>query len=505
MSKLNRRQLLQGGAVVFGSLALSEPVWARLIRLSRGTRYNVASPQGKAMLQIYAGAVKKMMDPALYPEGNPLNWIFQWYTHFVRADRTKLQELNRVYPSPSANRTLAEKMWDTCQAHSSGQREDFFLPWHRMFITYFEDIIRQVSGRHDFTLPYWDYTDPAQQVLPVEFRQPGDPVWGPLYRATRWPDTNAGKNVTLGPGGMLTLDCMKSNLYSGSAGDAGFCANTDMNPHGALHVDVGNGEGMASVPWAANDPIFWIHHCNIDRIWASWNLAGGKNPSDAPFLNQQFVFASPTGTAVVGTVKNFLSLPKDAYSSYVKRPPGSLPFPIKLVPLKVPLAMRLESFATEAANLVRLGNAPVTVSLGDAKSTSASAPRVEMLSSSLGALGKQSQLFLRFEGLSAHGAVSGVYNVYVHAGDMADPAADARGPGFVGQINFFSAAGTHQHDGEAAGNAPDKKAFSFLLTAETRAWLQKGGGEPRVTLVPTASSGNDEAMPSIDKIALVAS
>ncbi|ERE03096.1 MULTISPECIES: tyrosinase family protein [Chromobacteriaceae] len=503
MSDLNRRQLLKGGAIVFGSLALSEPSLARLLRLSRGTRYNVASPQGKAMLQIYAGAVKKMMDPALYPEGNPLNWIFQWYTHFVRGDRTKLQELNRVYPSPSANRTLAEKMWNTCQAHSSGQREDFFLPWHRMFITYFEDIIRQVSGRHDFTLPYWDYTDPNQQVLPIEFRRPGDPVWGSLYRATRWPGTNAGKNVTDGRSA-LTLDCMKSNLYSGSAGDAGFCANTDMNPHGALHVDVGNSQGMAQVPWAANDPIFWIHHCNIDRIWASWNLAGGKNPSDSPFLNQQFVFASPTGAAVVATVKNYLSLPKDAYSSYVSRPPGSLPFPIKLALPKAALAMRLESFASEAANLVRLGNGPVTVSLGDAKSTSASAPRVEMLSSRLGALGKQSSLFLRFEGLSAHGAVNGVYSVYVHTGDA--PAADARGPGFVGQINFFSAAGTHQHDGESTGNIPDKKAFSFLLRAETRAWLQKnGGGEPQVTLVPTIPDGNDEAMPTIDKIALVAS
>lgn len=503
MSDLNRRQLLKGGAIVFGSLALSEPSLARLLRLSRGTRYNVASPQGKAMLQIYAGAVKKMMDPALYPEGNPLNWIFQWYTHFVRGDRTKQQELNRVYPSPSANRTLAEKMWNTCQAHSSGQREDFFLPWHRMFITYFEDIIRQVSGRHDFTLPYWDYTDPNQQVLPIEFRQPGDPVWGSLYRATRWPGTNAGKNVTDGRSA-LTLDCMKSNLYSGSAGDAGFCANTDMNPHGALHVDVGNSQGMAQVPWAANDPIFWIHHCNIDRIWASWNLAGGKNPSDAPFLNQQFVFASPTGAAVVATVKNYLSLPKDAYSSYVSRPPGSLPFPLKLALPKAALAMRLESFASEAAGLVRLGNAPVTVSLGDAKSTSASAPRVEMLSSRLGALGKQTSLFLRFEGLSAHGAVNGVYSVYVHTGGA--PTADERGPGFVGQINFFSAAGTHQHDGEDAGNSPDKKAFSFLLRAETRAWLQKnGGGEPQVTLVPTEPSGNDEAMPTIDKIALVAS
>jgi hypothetical protein len=45
----------------------------------------------------------------------------------------------------------------------------------------------------------------------------------------------------------------------------------DQNIHGTVHVFVGNGQGMGSVPWAAGDPIFWMHHSNIDRLWVSWN------------------------------------------------------------------------------------------------------------------------------------------------------------------------------------------------------------------------------------------
>ncbi|HKO08858.1 MAG TPA: tyrosinase family protein, partial [Alphaproteobacteria bacterium] len=61
----------------------------------------------------------------------------------------------------------------------------------------------------------------------------------------------------------------------------GFCATLDFGLHGNVHVWVGNNQGMASVPWAANDPIFWMHHCNIDRLWASWNKGNCKNPAYA--------------------------------------------------------------------------------------------------------------------------------------------------------------------------------------------------------------------------------
>src|SRR3712207_7159774 len=33
-----------------------------------------------------------------------------------------------------------------------------FLPWHRAYLGYFEQICRELSGYPRFALPYWDWT-----------------------------------------------------------------------------------------------------------------------------------------------------------------------------------------------------------------------------------------------------------------------------------------------------------------------------------------------------------
>ena len=67
-------------------------------------------------------------------------------------------------------------------------------------------------------------------------------------------------------------------------------------PHNAIHVDVG-GEWtqgaetlrgwMINPDTAALDPIFWLHHANIDRLWSVWNGISASN-------------ADPTGAVNVG-------------------------------------------------------------------------------------------------------------------------------------------------------------------------------------------------------------
>jgi hypothetical protein len=48
--------------------------------------------------------------------------------------------------------------------------------------------------------------------------------------------------------------------------------------HNRVHPWVGGPDGdMTSVPIAVNDPVFFLHHCNIDRIWATWQT---KNPNE---------------------------------------------------------------------------------------------------------------------------------------------------------------------------------------------------------------------------------
>lgn len=42
-------------------------------------------------------------------------------------------------------------------------------------------------------------------------------------------------------------------------------------PHGTIHTSVGgSGGSMSSISTAAHDPIFWLHHCNVDRYFYNW-------------------------------------------------------------------------------------------------------------------------------------------------------------------------------------------------------------------------------------------
>src|SRR5262249_14915283 len=40
------------------------------------------------------------------------------------------------------------------------------------------------------------------------------------------------------------------------------------DPHGAAHTSFGG--SISSIPTAARDPIFFLLHCNVDRLWAKW-------------------------------------------------------------------------------------------------------------------------------------------------------------------------------------------------------------------------------------------
>ena len=238
-------------------------------------RHSARSKEGQEMLKIYAKGVGAMKN---LKAGDPTSWLFQWYTHFVNGSTTKAAEISRIYPTASSDRTLAEEVWDTCQAHSAGQDENNFLPWHRMFVLHFESIIRAVTHEDSFTLPYWNYstTDSSTHgVIPPEFRKPNDPLFKSLYVAIRNPSVNNGEPIDQGqPGDPLSLDSLAECPYESVGSDPGFCAARQRLAC-AVHVLVGGPENMGEIPYAGNDPIFWMHHCNIDRLWASWSPAAG--------------------------------------------------------------------------------------------------------------------------------------------------------------------------------------------------------------------------------------
>ena len=457
-------------------------------------RYDVASPEGAGMLRIFADAVGKMM---ALPEADPRGWVFQWHIHAVRDDRSKASELARLYPDASdPDRRLAEIVWDTCEAHFDPLRVNFFLPWHRMHLMAFERLVRNVTGAAHFTMPYWNYTDPDRRVLPPQFRSPDDPRWKPLFRVDRNPGVNDGRPIDEAGEAPLGLNAMMSSVYLDTfEGDAGFCANLDNAPHSAVHVDVGTRErGMGAVSWAANDPIFWLHHCNIDRIWASWNRAGGRNPEDEGYVGQVFTFVDGVGKPAhykVAYVMDAAALGY-AYDRYLDRPPRSVPF------LSSP-GLRFTEHATShpLSGSVTVGAEPTIVPLR-ADRNSPYFARLRAGSTS------HRPFYLRVAGVRITRQPGVSYEVHLDPVPLA--ALDRTSSSYVGTINVFGAIVHSTRTG--AGPAPytNPRNYSFVITDLVRDLLRAGRltQPPSVMLVPTGAL-RPGAAPTVGNISLVSS
>src|SRR5262249_32900480 len=77
--------------------------------------------------------------------------------------------------------------------------------------------------------------------------------------------------------------------------------------HGYVHCTVGPTcpvAHMGDVPVAGNDPVFYSHHANIDRLWACWQNLHSTPSGD--WQDQPFSFVDETGTMQTQPVKNFL-------------------------------------------------------------------------------------------------------------------------------------------------------------------------------------------------------
>lgn len=490
---LSRRTFVKGVAIAPFAVWLEEQGWAQ--PPAPVTRWDARSPQGVANLKIYADAVTKMRNTTLFAEGNPRSWTFQWYTHQVKgniqqAAQNKAGEIQRIYGNPpSAWKALAQEMWNTCQSHL-GQPEDYFLPWHRMYVLYFESIIRKVTGKPAFTLPYWNYTKagPTFGIIPPEFTKPNDPVLKSLYVDKRnpWVNNNEPIDKFKQPGtNPLNLNALRQCHYS-FVSDArpGFCQALDFGLHGQVHVLTGNTMNMGRVPWAAYDPIFWLHHCNIDRLWASWNQdPNRKNPGGTSFLNKKFVFVNGDGNRVEPAISSVLSIAALGYKYQELEPltPASCP------PSTAAAASRkLVATKTPA---IALGAGPVKATLDPVPATGAQA--AVALGTRIEKLAANRALFLVVSGLQTNAAPGVIYNLFL---ELPATPGNAAAEYWVGSINFFAA--EHHHGDQ-------KKSHSFDITDLARKLKAKGrlAAKAELTIAPVGTPAAD-AKPVIGEVSL---
>jgi hypothetical protein len=175
-----------------------------------------------------------------------------------------------------------------------------FFPWHRAFLYYFERILGSLVGDlTNFRLPYWDWEN--IRTLPAPYSTPGNST-NALWDSVRNSGLAGGGNLPATHGTASRITTLYGLTdFATFGGDAGSGGSLESDPHGIIHTDVGQPfppqHDMGSLGYAARDPLFFAHHCNIDKLWSGWNdLASGgsstdyKNPTDPGFLNARWSF-----------------------------------------------------------------------------------------------------------------------------------------------------------------------------------------------------------------------
>lgn len=168
-------------------------------------------------------------------------------------------------------------------AMSHGHGGPAFFPWHREFVLRFERDLQEIDP--SVSLPYWDWTmDNLNSAGTESLIWRDDFMGGPGQAGTG--------QVTTGPFAAWGLIRSSFNIFAfpGTGGDIA-SRMSSLNyatfrgiegPHGAAHVWVGGFVGNATI--APRDPVFWLIHVNVDRLWSEWINQHSSIPGFQPFL-----------------------------------------------------------------------------------------------------------------------------------------------------------------------------------------------------------------------------
>lgn len=150
--------------------------------------------------------------------------------------------------------------------HNNG----LFLPWHRQQLLHLERIVAKLTGHEGFAMPYWDWQE--HRFLPQWISDRDSP----LFEADR-------------AEGVATLDFAEARWaqspYTARLAEDDFETFAGKLPDGAgmvegyghNHIHQLIGGAMKAARTSARDPMFWLHHSNVDRVWATWHANRGKD------------------------------------------------------------------------------------------------------------------------------------------------------------------------------------------------------------------------------------
>ncbi len=186
-------------------------------------------------------------------------------------------------------------LWNQC--HSD---ESLFFLWHRAYVAAMERLMQDAIDDPDFRLPYWNwYADPSlPEAFRNEYLDAQHTKKNPLYMPNRNDGINAGNPVWSA--------VVRTNFDN--ADFASFQDQLNFGEHGTIHIGVGKADNMANILFAARDPIFFLHHVNIDRllpVWLKIDPNTHRVPTSFPAWNPAvYRFPVPGGGVATPTIQD---------------------------------------------------------------------------------------------------------------------------------------------------------------------------------------------------------
>lgn len=200
---------------------------------------------------------------------------------------------------------------------NAAHRGPVFLPWHRWMMVLLEFQFQRLLGDPNFGIPYWDWAEPGSEAgifaadcmggsgTPIStgaFRpSAANPFLvrvvansaGTLTQANRGLRRQTGSAPSLPTktqtGALLTPALSAYDAAPWNTSSAGLRnrlegwlpADPFSNMHNRVHVWVAGDMGPSTSP---NDPVFYLNHCNVDRLWEAWMQTNGRNyqPATGP-------------------------------------------------------------------------------------------------------------------------------------------------------------------------------------------------------------------------------